>query len=321
MLSATNRLSSQDEVTWAHCRLRFSNIYQALLIFGGICILFGFLAASREQNLSLDNFPDPKFFLERSKYTNGSVYISESVDAQQDDHPLYHIYRKDHLRYDYGNSFYNYCKVKKKGQEIIDICSFHFFTHKATLKIVMFNNNHSAFCDQRSASSIAQRLLSSIFPSYNGDEDFCTSMDEDNSPYLLQHQGFPLIIITTVFSIKTSCKKIATKSYINSFNTRCTYVFISFLSSFLYFFFQPSVFLLRLRMIIILVFITCVPTVHYTYTSYLGFKPCHNFDSSTTQRFTDISIRYITNGLPLYPLQVYTVTQLSTFYPISRLFS
>ncbi|RCN49056.1 hypothetical protein ANCCAN_04801 [Ancylostoma caninum] len=48
----------------------------------------------------------------RSRITNSTLYLSEAIQAQEETNPLHELHSKKLIRYDFGASFSNYCKLK-----------------------------------------------------------------------------------------------------------------------------------------------------------------------------------------------------------------
>ncbi|CAD6190725.1 unnamed protein product [Caenorhabditis auriculariae] len=106
-------LEPEEERSWAHARFRLSTVFSATMIITGFCFAVGLLFASRDMKVPRDNYLDD-FYAFRRQFTNSSViYIDEVLAATNDwSHPLNPIYKKNHIRYTFGSSFWNYCYLK-----------------------------------------------------------------------------------------------------------------------------------------------------------------------------------------------------------------
>ncbi|PIO72467.1 hypothetical protein TELCIR_05604, partial [Teladorsagia circumcincta] len=49
---------------------------------------------------------------DRSKWTNGTIYMSEIVASLEPTHPLHLLYNKTQIRYDFGSTYYNFCQLR-----------------------------------------------------------------------------------------------------------------------------------------------------------------------------------------------------------------
>ncbi|EYC31924.1 hypothetical protein Y032_0003g1309 [Ancylostoma ceylanicum] len=54
---------------------------------------------------------------ERSKFWNGTLYMSEVIESLHPYHPLYLLYNKSLLRYDFGSTYFNYCELRKQPRK------------------------------------------------------------------------------------------------------------------------------------------------------------------------------------------------------------
>ncbi|VDO97169.1 unnamed protein product [Heligmosomoides polygyrus] len=112
MWKSMERMYGAEEMHWDHAQLPVSRVYQCYLVFSAICLVFAAWTASQEQPLHENNFVEflDQLMRDRAKWTNGTIYISEVIDSLNPGHPLHLLYNRTQLRYDFGTSYYNYCK-------------------------------------------------------------------------------------------------------------------------------------------------------------------------------------------------------------------
>ncbi|KAK6747404.1 hypothetical protein RB195_000539 [Necator americanus] len=93
-----------------------NKVHWSIVLAGAICILLAVYAGSKDQLLPLDNYGTQKgwFLRQRSKFTNSTLFLSEVTEAQKKTHPLHKLHKKKLIRYDFGTSFANHCKLKVK---------------------------------------------------------------------------------------------------------------------------------------------------------------------------------------------------------------
>ncbi|KAK6747402.1 hypothetical protein RB195_000538 [Necator americanus] len=115
-MTCEDRLYGAEELAWDHCKVPVSLIYHVYIVFSVIFLCLAAWTASYELPLDTNNFEEyiEEITHERSKYSNGTLYMSEVIESLHAGHPLHMLYKNSMLRYEYGSTYFNYCELRKQ---------------------------------------------------------------------------------------------------------------------------------------------------------------------------------------------------------------
>ncbi|CAJ0602673.1 unnamed protein product [Cylicocyclus nassatus] len=226
---------------------------------------------SNSSFLNIDEYLSSEWVMEqRSKLRNGTLYFSEVIESLQPSHPLYLVYNKTQIRYDFGTTYFNFCELRKQPPRtlpsLLRVLEIKIEPQACLRMIILagFNIKMVLYMIRSKASyalSGGSKLLSYI-PYVSPIIELaasttlmlvlCLQQDQDKTMGLLIR--YSLHIFSVLFF---------TQGFIYSFTEA----------------FKPQAkaanALFCFRLIVLVIFAICARSVCSTHDAYLHFKTCH----------------------------------------------